>query len=208
MVVLKFIVIIFILSNWMWRETVNTPGELLVIFTRHVVGLTFSVVEPTKGTKFSFPVCDQKFYLCFWAVSLTWVGKKVKCTLLQALRLCTVRTAYRGSRGIALPFHDDGTRRVEGSASRSGRSLPQGKTRYPFYRSLGGPQGRSGQVRKISPTTGFDPRVVQPVFSRYTDYAIQPTNLVWVTRNRIIWSVCVEEWIKFCERKETVPLLN
>ena len=28
-------------------------------------------------------------------------------------------------------------------------------TRYPLYRSLGGPQGLSGQVRKISPTTGI-----------------------------------------------------
>jgi hypothetical protein len=29
---------------------------------------------------------------------------KVKCTLVQALRLCTGRTAHRGSRGIALLF--------------------------------------------------------------------------------------------------------
>ena len=36
---------------------------------------------------------------------------KVKCTRVQALRLCTGRTAHRGSRGIALPFHDHGTRR-------------------------------------------------------------------------------------------------
>jgi hypothetical protein len=28
--------------------------------------------------------------------------KKVKVTLVQALRLCTGRTAHRGSRGIAL----------------------------------------------------------------------------------------------------------
>ena len=44
----------------------------------------------------------------------TIIGKvkvKVKVTLVQALRLCTGRTAYRGSRGIALPFHDHGTRR-------------------------------------------------------------------------------------------------
>ena len=34
---------------------------------------------------------------------------KVKCTLVQALRLCTGRTAHRGSRGIALPFHNHGT---------------------------------------------------------------------------------------------------
>ena len=36
---------------------------------------------------------------------------KVKVTLVQALRLCTSRTAHRGSRGIALLFHDHGTRR-------------------------------------------------------------------------------------------------
>jgi hypothetical protein len=66
----------------------------------------------------------------------------------------------------------------EGSASRPGRTLPPGKTRYPFYRRLGGPQGRSGQVRKISPPPGFDPQTVQPVSSRYTDYATWPTLLI------------------------------
>ena len=39
----------------------------------------------------------------------------------------------------------------EGSASRPGRTLPPGKTRYPLYRRLGGPQGKYGLVRKISP---------------------------------------------------------
>ena len=34
-------------------------------------------------------------------------------------------------------------------------ALPPGKTRYPLYRRLGGPQGRSGQVRKISSATGI-----------------------------------------------------
>ena len=75
----------------------------------------------------------------------------------------------RGSRGIALPFHDHGTRREEGSVSRLGRSLPPGKARYPLYRSLGGPQGRSGQVRRTSPPPGLNPSTVQPVASRYTD---------------------------------------
>jgi len=77
----------------------------------------------------------------------------VKWALVQALRLCTGRTAHRGGSGIALPFLDHGTRAGEGSKSRPGRSLPPGKTRYPLYRRLGGPQGRSGQVRKISPPT-------------------------------------------------------
>jgi len=36
---------------------------------------------------------------------------KVKCTLVQALRFCTGRTAHSGSRGISLLFLDHGTRR-------------------------------------------------------------------------------------------------
>jgi len=34
-------------------------------------------------------------------------------------------------------------------------TLTPGKTRYPLHRRLGGPQGQSGQVRKISPPTGI-----------------------------------------------------
>ena len=102
--------------------------------------------------------------------------KKVKCTLVQALKLCTSRTAHRGSRGIALTFLDHGTRRGWG-VSVTPRPLftPGEKNRHPLYRRLGGPQGRSGQVRKISPPPGFDLRTVQPVASRYTDYATRPT---------------------------------
>jgi len=48
-------------------------------------------------------------------------------------------------------------------------ALPPGKTRIPLYRRLGGPQGRSGRVRKNAPPPGFDPRTVQSVASRYTD---------------------------------------
>ena len=48
-------------------------------------------------------------------------------------------------------------------------ALPPGTTRYSLYRRLGGPQDRSGRVRKTSPPLGFDPRTVNPVASRYTD---------------------------------------
>jgi hypothetical protein len=44
-------------------------------------------------------------------------------------------------------------------------ALRPGKTRYPLYRRLGGTQNRSGQVRKILPPPGFDPRIVQSVVS-------------------------------------------
>ena len=41
-----------------------------------------------------------------------------------------------------------------------------------MYRMLDGPQGRSGRVKKISPPPGFDLRNVQPIVSRYNDWAI------------------------------------
>jgi len=88
---------------------------------------------------------------------------KVYCTLVQVLRLCTGHTAHRGSRVIALLFLDHGIRRGEGSALRPGRSSAPGKTRYPLYRRMGGPQGQSGQVRRILPPPGFDPQTVRPV---------------------------------------------
>jgi hypothetical protein len=57
-------------------------------------------------------------------------------------------------------------------------ALPPGNIRYPLYRRLAGPHNRSGRVRKISPLPGFDPRTVQPVASRYIDYAIPaPLNI-------------------------------
>jgi len=59
-------------------------------------------------------------------------------------------------------------------------ALPQGKNRYPLYKRKGGPQGRSGQVRKISPPMGFNPRTVQSVVSLYTDCAI-PVSQAWET---------------------------
>ena len=61
----------------------------------------------------------------------------------------------------------------EWSAARPGRTLPPGKTRYPFYRRLGGPQDRSGRAENLVPT-GIRSRTVQPVVSRYTDWAALP----------------------------------
>jgi len=50
----------------------------------------------------------------------------------------------------------------EWSAARHDRILPPGKTRYPFYRRLGGPQGRSGRAENLVPTE-IRSRTVQPV---------------------------------------------
>jgi hypothetical protein len=42
-----------------------------------------------------------------------------------------------------------------GDKRHSPAALPPRKTRNPLYRSLGGPQGRPGRVREISPPTGI-----------------------------------------------------
>jgi len=66
----------------------------------------------------------------------------------------------------------------EGSASRPGRSLHPVRTRYSLYRRLGGPQGRSGQVRKVSPPTGIRSPDRPGRTSRYTDWDTRSTKLI------------------------------
>jgi hypothetical protein len=58
-------------------------------------------------------------------------------------------------------------------------TLPPGMTRYPLYRRLGGSQDRS---ERVSPPPEFDPRTVQLVASRYTDWAI-PAHYILTINN-------------------------
>ena len=62
---------------------------------------------------------------------------RVKCTLVQALRLCTGRTAHRGSRVIALPFHDHGTGRGWGGSVTLGLLFTPGKDPVPIVQEAG-----------------------------------------------------------------------
>jgi len=79
--------------------------------------------------------------------------------------------AQRVGRGTALLFHDRGTRRGEWSAASPGRTLLPGKTRYPFYGRLGGPQNWPGWAENLTPPTGIRSWTVQPVISHYTNWA-------------------------------------
>jgi hypothetical protein len=67
---------------------------------------------------------------------------------------------------------------------RPGPFTPGTEIRYPFYMRLGGPQGQSGRVRKVSAQPGFDPRTVQPLASRYTDWAIPAPCLCFKQRKK------------------------
>ena len=73
-----------------------------------------------KGSKIS--ILAAVHLECMLQAQLERRRRKVKCTLVQALRLCTGRTSYKRSRDIALHFLGHGTKRGEGSASRPGHS--------------------------------------------------------------------------------------
>jgi hypothetical protein len=64
--------------------------------------------------------------------------------------------------------------RGELSGARPGRTLPPEKDPVPIVQRLGGPQDRSGLVENLVPT-GIRSRTVQPLVSRYTDWATRPT---------------------------------
>ena len=71
-------------------------------------------------------------------------------------------------------------------AARPGRTLPPGNNLYPLYRELDGPQGRSGWAENLAPS-GFDPRTVQSVVSRYIYWATRPTCRVYYSK--INWEI-------------------
>ena len=73
-------------------------------------------------------------------LEVEWVEKwkgKVKCTLVQALRLCTGHTAPRGRRGIALLFLDHGTRRGWGVSVTPRPHFTPGKDPVPILQEAG-----------------------------------------------------------------------
>ena len=112
----------------------------------------------------------QAFHPKFRTSCTLWNIKKVKFSRYR------LGMAQRVGRGIALLFHDRGTRRDEWSAASPGCTLPSEKTQYSLYRRLGGPQGRSERAENLV-TTGIWSPTVQPVVSRYTDWATRPTCL-------------------------------
>jgi len=68
-------------------------------------------------------------------------------------------------------FFNLGDRRGGWSTPRPDR-FTSGRDPVPFYKTLGGPQGKSGRVRESPHNPRFDSQTVQPVANRYTAFAI------------------------------------
>ena len=115
--------------------------------------------------------------------------KQVKFTLEQAVK------AQWGAEVSLYSSFNLGDRWGSWLTPGSGCFTPGKKSRYPLYRSLGGLQGQSGRVRKISATPGFDPRTIQPVACRYADYAIPPHPKQCLTFHKSEqWFICQHVW--------------
>ena len=129
--------------------------------------------------------------------------KKVKCTVVQALRLCTGRTVHRGSRGIALLFHDHSPRRGWGvGVTPQPLFTPQERPGTHWTGGWVGPKAGLDRCGKSRLPPGFNPQTIRPVTSHYTDYATRPTFLFMAMRKRkpvravfIYVCVCVSVWL-------------
>ena len=82
--------------------------------------------------------------------------------------------AQRVGRSIALLFHDRGTRRGWVVSSTPRPHFTPGKDPVPIVQEAGWPQGRFGRAENLVPT-GIRSRTIQPVVSRYTDWATGST---------------------------------
>ena len=99
-------------------------------------------------------LCSMK--IVSGVVSYLSKSNKVKCTLVQALRLCTGRTAHRGSGGIALPFHDHGTRRGWGVSVTPRPLFTPEKEPVPIVQEAGrGPRHGLDRCEKNLAPTGI-----------------------------------------------------
>jgi hypothetical protein len=76
----------------------------------------------------------------------------------KSIKVCSpskqATKSQRGSRYIILLFFNPLLYMGVDGQRHASAALPPGSTRYPLCRRLGRPQGRSGRVWKISPSTG------------------------------------------------------
>ena len=140
----------FLSSTWRWPPRVETCCSN---FNLH-----------------KYSCVDRNFYVIYNKLNASKaIGLHVKVKVkFSCYRL---GVAQRVGRNIALLFHDHGTRVV---SSKPRPHFTPVKDPVPILQEAGWAQGQSGWAENLVPT-GIRSRTVQPVVSRYTDWATQPT---------------------------------
>ena len=124
------------------------------------------------------------------------VPQKIKFTVEEAMKI------YRGVAVYLYSFFNLGARCCGCSTSRLGRCTPGKETRYPLYRRLGGPQGRSGRVRKILPSPPlFGPWTSSPQRVAIPTELYRPTLARWSFAFRISLESKGVIGLRSCQRK-------
>ena len=137
------------LSSWVLRALPN----LILIWLPYTVSGIFRIPTTFPYTVLSYDITScfafKKGFMAIQKVKVKWTHYRPG-------------VAQRMGRGIALLFHDRGTRRGWVVISTPRPHFTHEKGLVPFYRRLGGPQGRSGRVENLVPT-GIRSRTVQSV---------------------------------------------
>ena len=123
------------------------------------------------------------------------MSSKVKCTLVQALRLCTGRTAHRKSRGIALLFLDPGSRRGWEVSVTPRPLFTQGKDPVPIVEEAGWAPGPVWtNAENFAPTLIRSPD--RPVRSQSLYPLRNPAylNVLWIQEEGA--QIHISEWIQ------------
>ena len=154
--------------SWSWAFTLSS--------TEVKNKWSYTFVTPYAWTQFRQTLLQFCLTTILIAPSKN-IGKgKVKCTLVQALRLCTGPTAHRGSRGIALHFHDHGTRRRWGVSVTPRSLFTLRKDPVPIVQEAGWAPGPVWTGAENLAPTGIRSPDRPALASHYTDWATRPTN--------------------------------
>ena len=106
--------------------------------------------------------------------------------------------AQKAGRSIALLFHDRGTRRGWVVSSTPRPKFTPGKDPVPILQEAGWAPGSVGRAENLVPT-GFRSRTVQPVVSRYTEWATRPTlKSEWPTQYHVVAKI-LRVHLEHCE---------
>ena len=81
----------------------------------------------------------------------------IHCSHFEAIAVLLCHEGTEGQQRYSTALSLTSALEGVGGQRHAPAALPPGKTRYPLYRRLGGPRGRSERVQKISPPMGFDP---------------------------------------------------
>ena len=167
------------LKTWTWLEVFIIPVVIHVKFSAAVHILHRNCVYQPQAVlmiwflKDSFSVAQTSPQ----SILKYYMQNRILHRIYKNVKWSRYRhgVAQRVGRGIALLFHDRGTRRVWVVSSTPRPHFTPGKDPVPILQEAGWAPGPVWRGAENLVPTGVRSRTVQPVVGRYTDWANRPT---------------------------------